>query len=77
MSGYQAGPPGRETTYFTDVYKNKQTGQQVVFDNLDKKSPRPDPSKFEPIAPQTRGKPKGGKSRKRKVQKKKRSTRKH
>lgn len=75
--GYTTGPPGKETTVFRDVYKNKATGQLVDFSNLDKRSPRPDSSKFEAVTPVGGKKAKGGKSKKRRLHKKKRSTRKH
>lgn len=75
--GYTAGPPGKETTVFRDVYKNKATGQLVDFSNVDKTSSRPDSSKFEAVTPVSEKKPRGGKSKKRRLHKKKRSTRKH
>jgi hypothetical protein len=72
--GYKVGPPGKESTVFMDVYKNKQTGQVLEFTNLDKTSPRPDPSKFEPITDVSERKARGGKKKLRKS--KRRTTRK-
>ena len=75
--GYKTGPPGKEETVFRDVYKNKKTGQLLDFTKLDRTSSRPNPDDWEPVTDVSKRQPRGGKSRRRKMQKKKRSTRKH
>lgn len=74
--GYKVGPPGKESMMFREVYRNKQTGQLLEFSNLDKTSPRPDASKFEPVTDVSERKPRGGKKKTRKSKSKRRTTRK-
>lgn len=43
------GPAGRESFVYSNVYKDRSTGELVHFNKLDKTSPRPSEDKFERV----------------------------
>lgn len=43
------GPAGKESFVYSNVYKDRSTGELVHFNKLDKTSPKPSADKFEPM----------------------------